>query len=696
MAEALTAVGIGIELGNGSYLVDGSTDPSSVGYTAPEGSIYCRTNGEVWLKVGSGDTDWNKIIDSGGASTEDGFQNTFMGKTGTGSETPTFTGGQASGISSGTNLEQAIDTIDQEIGTAVSAVTRTSNPVSDQDVNSNIEALDAAIGADSQLTPLTRASFQVSLSNSIYQNFEVLDSMLGADSEVTNTNYVSTSSSIFKNLSDLDGQVKANADAIAGMGGALQWRYACVCITDDGDLRSASDGVTLSTLLPFSDDEGTALVIGDFSAGNWLLSRHTSGTDKLWKVYDDGGTLKLSDGTGTTAPSTEEFDALGTGDAFIVLNDLVDSPADQENESLWVYNGTDLTKVGDIDWGVATGINLSGTYTAAASGSSTAVAASDSLETAIGKLDGAQKDILTTLGVSQGDTNLGAIGGGAGADEILTDTETVKSALIKLGDEIGVAVTGTNVLSDQAVNLNLDAIDTAIGDRDYTSTHAAGLTDSESLTASIEKLNLEIGAAVTGTNVISDQAINLNFNAIDTAIGDRDYTSTHAAGLTDSETLTASIEKLNLEIGAAVTNTDWTEGVEGAETSRISDQAINLNIDELAQGMGEINVRRTYTGTPTNAVIDTFTASDSNSGFATVQWIVEVHDATNSKKESRRITGTVDVTGVDVDWSSADIQRTGSGVISGLSWDVTISGSTVSLELTASVAVDVKTQRLVV
>ena len=51
----------GLELHNDVVVVDGSTNPSSVGYTAPQGSLYCQTNGDVWRKYGAGDTDWSKI-----------------------------------------------------------------------------------------------------------------------------------------------------------------------------------------------------------------------------------------------------------------------------------------------------------------------------------------------------------------------------------------------------------------------------------------------------------------------------------------------------------------------------------------------------------------------------------------------------------------------------------------------------------
>ena len=136
-------------------------------------------------------------------------------------------------------------------------------------------------------------------------------------------------------------------NALGAISTGIDWQPKALCITADADLQSAADDTALSTLLPFSDDEGTQMIITDFSDGDYILSRNTSGTDKRFLVYDDSGTLRV-----TTASVTQP--ALGY--TYTVQKDLTDSPDAQENTSIFTYNGTDLIKIGDVDFSVATGV----------------------------------------------------------------------------------------------------------------------------------------------------------------------------------------------------------------------------------------------------------------------------------------------------------------------------------------------------
>ena len=154
----------------------------------------------------------------------------------------------------------------------------------------------------------------------------------------------------------------------------LSWRAPAKAATADSDLNVAADGTALSTLLPFSDDESPAMVIGDFAAGDFLISKNGA-SSKIFTVVDDGGTLKVT---------TVGVDALVAGDAFVVYNDLPDSPASQEGMSLYTYSGSDIVKIGDFDWSLATGIDLSGSFISTTG----VVTAGDSIEAAIAKLVG--------------------------------------------------------------------------------------------------------------------------------------------------------------------------------------------------------------------------------------------------------------------------------------------------------------------
>ena len=165
-------------------------------------------------------------------------------------------------------------------------------------------------------------------------------------------------------------------NALGAVSTGIDWQPKALCLTADGDLNAAADDTALSTLLPFSDDEGTQMIITDFSDGDYILSQNTSGTDKRFLVWNDSGTLRVTT-SGVTQPAL--------GYTYTVSKDLSDSPDAQENTSIFTYNGTDLIKIGDVDFSVATGIDLSDTY--AIAGSTTVEpAGGDSVEVAISKL----------------------------------------------------------------------------------------------------------------------------------------------------------------------------------------------------------------------------------------------------------------------------------------------------------------------
>lgn len=154
----------------------------------------------------------------------------------------------------------------------------------------------------------------------------------------------------------------------------LTWRPSMIAATSDADLASAANDTALSTLLPFSDDESPAMVIGDFAAGQHIVSKNGA-TSKIFRIYDDAGTLKVT---------TAGVSALASGEAMVVRNDLPDSPASQEGLAIYFFNGSDLLKIGDFDWSLATGIDLSGSFVS----STGTVVSGDSVEAAISKIVG--------------------------------------------------------------------------------------------------------------------------------------------------------------------------------------------------------------------------------------------------------------------------------------------------------------------
>ncbi len=163
-------------------------------------------------------------------------------------------------------------------------------------------------------------------------------------------------------------------------------------------------------------------------------------------------------------------------------------------------------------------------------------------------------DIITPMGTS---TN--AIGELDAAIGTLTFTEQnqvlnsadVTTNLDQLDIQQGDGVySSTNVLvAAQDFTDALSGLDTAIGDRLYTNN--TYVTDLEPLSASIESIATQLGNEVTGTNVISVQPVNANIDALDAAIGDRMYTSTI---LVDGQTLTQSLDLLGVAVDSLLDN----------------------------------------------------------------------------------------------------------------------------------------------
>lgn len=188
------------------------------------------------------------------------------------------------------------------------------------------------------------------------------------------------------------------------------WRGEFVrAVTNDTVTAGVGRDLTAS---PFADDEGTQLTAADFTVGEFLIA-------------DADGTPVLLEVTNVSAPSVTfstpgSAPALSSGDTFISPNYLPDSPGGQEGQAIVNYNGSIIVKVGDIDWNFADGINLAAGY-AAGSGD---VSNSDTVQSAIEKLDGNNDAQDQVLGTAQGDTDLGTFSGST-----IADNESVKGAL---------------------------------------------------------------------------------------------------------------------------------------------------------------------------------------------------------------------------------------------------------------------------
>ncbi len=218
-----------------------------------------------------------------------------------------------------------------------------------------------------------------------------------------------------------DWQLNGSSSAVVG-----KWRNERIrAVTND----TVSVGVRDLGASPFSDDDTPLLTAADFVVGDFIIA-------------DADGTPALLEVTAVSAPNVTfaaAVNPLVAEDTFVAINYLPDSPGAQENRAIVNYNGSVIVKLSDIDWAIATGINLSGSYVAASGN----VAPSDTVEQAIAKLDGVNDAQDTLLGTSQGATDLGTFTG-----NIIADNESVKDALQSLEtaiEEVGTPVIDTGV-----------------------------------------------------------------------------------------------------------------------------------------------------------------------------------------------------------------------------------------------------------
>lgn len=200
----------------------------------------------------------------------------------------------------------------------------------------------------------------------------------------------------------------------AGAATIGKWREEkIVAVTND----TVSAGVRDLSASPFADDNAPLLTASSFTVGDYVIG-DADGSPALWQVTN------VSSPNVTFAAAANPLTA---EDTFVAINYLPD-PAGGENRAIVNYNGSIIVKLADIDFAFATGINLSGSYVAASGN----VAANDTVEAAIAKLDGVNDNQDTLFGTAQGATNLGSWT--SPVDLLFSATSTVKALFQRIGD----------------------------------------------------------------------------------------------------------------------------------------------------------------------------------------------------------------------------------------------------------------------
>lgn len=251
--------------------------------------------------------------------------------------------------------------------------------------------------------------------------------------------------------------------------------------------ENVSNGVRDLTASPFSDDEAPLLTAADFAVGEFVIT-------------DSNGTPVLREVTAVSAPNITlsnpvSAPVLAEGDTFVAINYLPDTPGDQEAQAIVNYNGSVMVKIADFNWAIATGIDLSGSYSAATGNP----AGGDSVEEALQKIDGNVDELTSAVGVAQGDSDMGTYAGA-----FLNDDESAKQNIQQLETE---------------AEDSRSTSGTAIGDTDYGTFTGDILDDNQSAKQLFQKVEDELDQVkmveVTGVTAATsvDEIPTANYSA---------------------------------------------------------------------------------------------------------------------------------------------------------------------------------------
>lgn len=291
-----------------------------------------------------------------------------------------------------------------------------------------------------------------------------------------------------------------------------KWRGGVKALT--ADVIAAGTVVRNLTTTPFSDDNAPLLTSADFLVNDLVIGG--SATAPILKRVSV-----------VASPSITLVDAdypISNDDTFIVDNYLPD-PAGGEGKAIANYNGTLMVKVGDFDWSLATGINLSGAYVAAAGNP----LANDTIEAALAKIDGNLDSVNTLTGIAQGVTTLGTWA--SPVDLLFTASTSIKVILQRIGDLLmqlrGVQVTGitTSTMVDQVPIASVNSVKWVVNafeiatpaNRVALEVHA--LNDGTSAVDDTVFSKLKVGAALNFTVLVDISSGNMRLMCASTSGG---------------------------------------------------------------------------------------------------------------------------------------------------------------------------------
>jgi len=405
---------------------------------------------------------------------------------------------------------------------------------------------------------------------------------------------------------------------------------------------------------PFSDDEGTAVPIGDFVVDKYVIT-DADGTPAL---------LRISAVVGADVTFVAAASALVANDTFVTKHYLPDSPAAQESEAIVNYNGTIMIKISDVNWNFADGINMAAGY-AQTNGS---ITSADTVNSAIQKLDGNQIDLTTLSGVAPGATSLGTFTGAT-----IPDSSTVKAALQSLEtaqEEIDQNVNDLIALSGVAENA------TTLGT--FTGATIADSSTVKAALQSLETAHEEVDQNVNDLITLSGVAENA------TDLGT--FTGATIPDSSDNKEALQSLETAHEEVDQNVNDLITLSGVAENASSFGTFTGVSLadsqtskqlfqRIEVLLEQMRGVQ----STGITTAVTVD----SVPHASVKACKWLVEAfQEATPANRKSFEIFALNN--GTDVDDTAHSLLKLGANF--NLTLSVDISGADMRLRAASSTA----------
>jgi hypothetical protein len=207
-------------------------------------------------------------------------------------------------------------------------------------------------------------------------------------------------------------------------------------------------------------------------------------------------------------------------------------------------------------------------------------------------------------------------------------------------------------------------------------------------------------------NITAGQGLDKSGN--DMFVGDNDRGI--QANANDLEFSASEVVENGLEVGASAwklkVKPDATGGANLAASIDVNSNGVAIKVDDSSiqeNGSGQLEILpsiitqinqasvATTSGSlvdPSATVLESVTVSDNDGAtdIDVVEWIVRVHEPANDRKYSAVINALVDVAGTTVDFSEYGSNKTGTGNIPALAFDVVLVGSALQLRVTTGTA----------